>query len=531
MADVQASTVTFLFTDIEGSTRLVRSLRDGYAAVLGEHQRLLRDAFQRHGGEEIDTQGDSFFVAFPRARDAVLAALAAQRALAAKPWPDGADVRVRMGIHTGGAAVAGDRYLGLAVHRAARICGVAHGGQVLVSQTTQTLLEDEEEELDGVALRDLGPQRLKDLNRPVRLYQLVAPDLPDDFPPLRTTEGPADAGPFTGREQELAAAAEIAVGRHPRRHFPFTKRALVAVGLVLIAAVVAVLLAALDHGSKPLTVVPNSVAAIDPKTNKVAAVVPVGNTPAAIAAGLGEVWVVNLNEQTLSRVDPKTRTATRIGSLVNPTSVAVGAGSVWVATSDYKLSRIDPETRGVAATESLPRQRNPLEDLGGPSRVATADGDVWTANPGMLARIRPRREEIKLSGCCGAVAVGRGSVWVANVHGVVHVDASGTATPIRLAFVPSSLAFGAGAVWATDANGGAVWRIDPDTDRARDSVQVSHPIAVAADRKEVWVASTDGTVVRIDPNSSPPTVAGVIHVGGTPAGLTVGEGRVWVSID
>jgi class 3 adenylate cyclase/streptogramin lyase len=530
MADVQASTVTFLFTDIEGSTRLVRKLRDRYAEVLADHQRLLRDAFQRNGGEEIDTQGDSFFVAFPRARDAVLAALAAQRALAEQPWPEGSDVRVRMGIHTGGAAVAGDRYLGLAVHRAARICSVAHGGQVLVSHTTQTLLEDEEEELDGAALRDLGPQRLKDLNRPVRLYQLVAPDLPADFPPLRTAEGAADAGPFTGREQELAEAAEIAVGAQPRRRLALTRRVMIPVVLAVSGAIVAVIVAALAHGSKPLTAVPNSVAAIDPRTNKIAAVVPAGNTPSSIAIGLGEVWVVNLNEQTLSRVDPQTRTATRIGSLVNPTSVAVGAGSVWVATSDYKLSRIDPETRGVAATQALP-QRSPLEALDEPSRVAAAGGDVWATGPGVLVRIRPRREQIKLSACCGVIAVGKCSVWVANAHGIVHVDPSGTATPIHLAFRPSSVAVGAGAVWATDTSGGAVWRIDPDSDRVRDSVHVSHPIAVAADQTGVWVASTDGTVVRIDPNSSPPVVARIINVGSTPAGVVVGEGLVWVSVD
>jgi class 3 adenylate cyclase/streptogramin lyase len=531
MADVQASTVTFLFTDIEGSTRLVRKLRDRYGGVLAEHQRLLREAFARHGGKEIDTQGDSFFVAFPRARDAVLAALAAQRALAAQAWPDDVEVRVRMGIHTGGAAVAGDRYLGLAVHRAARICGVAHGSQVLVSQTTQTLLEDEEEELDGAALRDLGPQRLKDLNRPVRLYQLVAPDLPADFPPLRTAEAAVDGGPFTGRERELAEAAEVAVGARPSRRFAVRKRIAIPVALVAIGAVVAVLVAALAGGSKPLHVPPNSTAAFDPKTNKVAAVVPVGNTPSAIAVGLGEVWVVNLNEQTLSRVDPQTRTATRIGSLVDPTSVAVGDGSVWVATADHRLSRIDPETRGVAETEALPRQRNPLEDLEEPSRVAAAGSEVWATSPGMLARIRPSRKEVKLSVCCGALAVGRGSVWVVDQHGIVHVDASGTPTPIHLAFVPTSLAYGGGAVWATDTKGGEVWRIDPDTDRVRDSVHVAHPAAVAADRSGVWVASTDGTVVRIDPNSSPPVIARVIDVGGTPAGIAVGHGLVWVSVE
>src|SRR5262249_44128706 len=135
---------------------------------------------------EVDTQGDAFFVAFPHARDAILAAVDAQRALAEHEWPDGTDVRVRMGIHTGQAAVADRGYLGLSVHRAARIGAAAHGGQVLVSQTAVSLLEDEEEELPEIRLHDLGPQLLKDLERPVRLYQVEAPGLRRDLPTVRT---------------------------------------------------------------------------------------------------------------------------------------------------------------------------------------------------------------------------------------------------------------------------------------------------------------------------------------------------------
>src|ERR671937_711593 len=184
MPDVPSGTATLLFTDIEGSTRLLKQLRERYAEVLAEHQRLLREAFAAHGGHEIDTQGDSFFVAFASARDAVLAAVEGQLALASHPWPEGARVKVRMGLHTGQATATDGRYTGLAVHRAARICAAGHGGQVLVSQATQTLLEDEEEDLH-VFLRDLGEQRLKDLERPVRLYQAGADGLPVSFPPLR----------------------------------------------------------------------------------------------------------------------------------------------------------------------------------------------------------------------------------------------------------------------------------------------------------------------------------------------------------
>jgi DNA-binding NarL/FixJ family response regulator/class 3 adenylate cyclase len=161
-------TYTFLLTDIEGSTSLVRRLRDQYGDVLSEHHRVLRTVFEDAGGEGIGTQGDAFFVAFRRPKDAALAALAAQEALAGHDWPHGVEPRVRMGIHTGEASITADEYHGLAVHRAARICAAGTGGQILVSQATHSLLEDEE-----LAFVDLGEQQLKDFERPVRVYHLV----------------------------------------------------------------------------------------------------------------------------------------------------------------------------------------------------------------------------------------------------------------------------------------------------------------------------------------------------------------------
>jgi class 3 adenylate cyclase len=138
-----AGTVTFLFSDIEGSTELARRLGARYADVLAEHLRVLRRALDEEAGHEIDTQGDSLFAAFPRAKNAALAAAAAQRALAEHDWPEDGEPRVRIGLHTGEAAVTDDRYLGVAVHHAARVCSAGHGGQVLVSQSTMAVLEDE----------------------------------------------------------------------------------------------------------------------------------------------------------------------------------------------------------------------------------------------------------------------------------------------------------------------------------------------------------------------------------------------------
>jgi DNA-binding NarL/FixJ family response regulator/class 3 adenylate cyclase len=211
MDETGTATITFLFSDVEGSTALIRKLRDGYSAVMGDHEQLLRAAWEASGGRELDADGDSFFVAFRRPKQAVDAAVAAQRALAEHAWPEGVELRVRIGIHTGEASLAGDQYVGLAVHRAARICDAGHGGQILLSETTRSLLEDEEEELHGLEVRDLGPQQLKDFDRPVRIYQLAVAGLQSDFPDLRTAGH--GAAHLADRQDELATAPERPVVR------------------------------------------------------------------------------------------------------------------------------------------------------------------------------------------------------------------------------------------------------------------------------------------------------------------------------
>lgn len=160
MLQLRSGTVTLLFTDVEGSTQLLRRLGRDYAQLRARCEQVLRETIERHGGFEIDTQGDSLFAAFPAARDALLAAVEAQRALAAEAWTGGVEVRVRMGVHTGEPQIADGRPVGLAVHHAARVMAAAHGGQILVSEATRRLLA--EEGVEGLALRDAGAQRLKD---------------------------------------------------------------------------------------------------------------------------------------------------------------------------------------------------------------------------------------------------------------------------------------------------------------------------------------------------------------------------------
>src|SRR5437667_9628603 len=184
--DLPMGNVTLLFTDIEGSTHLLEQLGEHYTDVLAECRHLLRTAFHAYVGQQVDTQGDAFFVAFARATDAVATAVAVQHALVAHAWPKGVTVRVRMGLHTGEPQLTAEGYVGLDVHRAARLMSAGHGGQVLLSQTTRDLVEHDLPE--GVSLRDLGEHRLKDLGRPQRLFQLVIAGLPADFPPLKTLD-------------------------------------------------------------------------------------------------------------------------------------------------------------------------------------------------------------------------------------------------------------------------------------------------------------------------------------------------------
>ena len=187
MAELPTGTVTFLFTDVEESTAAVRKLGPGYADALRRNRDLLRAVFADHDGREVDTQGDSFFVAFTRARDAALAAVDAQRAFAAHDWPDGHEQRVRMGLHTAEPHRWEEGYVGVGVHRAARICAVGHGGQVLLSRSTGGLIDDEA--LPGITLRALGAHRLRGLDRPERIFQLLVEGMPSEFPPLNTMEG------------------------------------------------------------------------------------------------------------------------------------------------------------------------------------------------------------------------------------------------------------------------------------------------------------------------------------------------------
>jgi len=204
--------ISFLFTDIEGSTRLVQALGESWVGVLARHNAILGAAVASAGGFRIKTEGDSLFAVFADSAAAVTAAVNGQRKLASEIWAEGCKIRVRMGIHTGAATLVGADYVGLEVHRAARIADAAHGGQIVISEPTSILVEDDLPK--GASIRDLGKHRLKDLSEPETLFQVTVDGLAGEFPPLRTLDAipnnlPAQVTSFVGRKAELATAVDL----------------------------------------------------------------------------------------------------------------------------------------------------------------------------------------------------------------------------------------------------------------------------------------------------------------------------------
>jgi class 3 adenylate cyclase len=236
-------TVTFLFTDIEGSTRLLQELGDDYGQIVADHRRLLREVFQTAGGNEVDTQGDAFFYSFSRARDAVRGAVEGQRALTGHEWPGGAQVRVRMGLHTGEPTIGDEGYVGLDVVRAARICSAGHGGQILISETTRALLGNELPE--RVSVRDLGEQHLKDVQHE-HVYELSLDESQAEFPPLKVAQesrGNTVEERFEQRiNQYVEEQLESALSRSPAGQGRRARRGCLLTVVLIAAAIVTIVL-------------------------------------------------------------------------------------------------------------------------------------------------------------------------------------------------------------------------------------------------------------------------------------------------
>jgi YVTN family beta-propeller protein len=526
VAELPQGTITFLFSDIEGSTRLLRQLGERYGTILADHNRILRAAFEEHLGQEIDTQGDAFFVAFRRARDAVSAAASAQRALAAHEWPDGAELRVRMGMHTGEPSVTDEGYLGLGVHRAARICSAGHGGQVLLSEATAALLEDDE--LPGIELQDLGRHQLKDFDRPERIHQLVVTGLPDSFPPLKAPQSQPDAAtPFAGREGELAEAAQAAVIAQPwyRRRV-----GLAGIAGVVVAALVAGAVLLFAGGSNALARIDtDSAGLIDANTNEIKKQVAVGSGPGPIAVGAGSIWVAAV-DGTISRIDPEANLVTQTFPLdQTPSGIAFGDGAIWFTTNeDRSVHRISPAANRIGA--GIPVGN-------GPSGVAVGSGAVWVTNRfddtvTSISQGEGATRVFRAGLTPNGVAVGEDAVWISNEAAgtVSRLDPkTGALQTINVGNGPSGIAVGGDGVWVANSIDGTLSRIDPSNNSVTATIPVGRgPNAVAIGADSVWVTNRyDGTVSKVDARTS--RVTDTIRVGESPGGIAATGTGVWVS--
>jgi DNA-binding SARP family transcriptional activator/streptogramin lyase len=549
-AQVPTGTVTFLFTDIEGSTRLVHELGDRYGELLEQHHRLVRTAFEQHDGEEIDSQGDAFFFAFRRARDAVRGAVEVQKRFAEARWPNGATIRVRVGIHTGEPGLAETIYHGLDVVLAVRISGAAHGGQTLVSSATRDLVGAA---LEDVGFEDLGEHRLKDLEQPQRIFQVTAPSLPSDFPPLETAEA-ARVMMIGGREQELAAAAEAALVTEERRVRLFRRSRLVAVAgaLLLVAAIAGVVIAVTTgSGESAITVAPDSVAVLD-KDGKLVGDVPIGGRPVSLAIDDDAVWVANADDGTVLRVDPDSyEVVATIGLGADVNSVAGGFGSVWVAGGNSEtVFRIDPDENAVEATlrfgKADPLRPDPV------FFVAAGQEAIWITQGREVVRIDPAtNEETKRVALPPPTAsadsyvtpvdlgAGDGNVWVPTLdERLVRID-EGTGAISATTNLPGpgySPVVGAGALWLiVQSDTAQVSKLDPSSLTQTASVPFPSeriedlPVALAAADGAVWVADHGRSLVsRIDPITA--RAEPVARVGYHPISIAARPDTVWVGV-
>jgi YVTN family beta-propeller protein len=519
MAELPSGTVTFLFTDIEGSTRLLREFGGRYGELLAEHQRIQRAAFAPHGGHEVDSQGESSFVAFRRAKDAVAAAVDAQRDLAAHSWPQGAEVRVRMGLHTGEPQVGEERYVGIGVHKAARIGAAGHGGQVLLSRTTRELVEDELP--PGVTIRDLGERRLKDLDRPDRLSQLVIEGLQSEFGPLKTLD--------------------LELRRKRRRMY---------VGFALtgvLVAAVAIPVFALRQGSGGSAAVePNSVAIIDPDSNKVVGSVSVGSgsEPTRVAGAGSSIWVLNAGVSTLSKIDPGTARVTDqipLGTL-HPFSLAASRSAVWVLGTTEVLSssiiRVDPAYDKKVARRDLGKfiATGYAGGSSGPGAVALRAGALWVGGPsGDLYQLDPEtlaiKRRLETEGVVRALAVASDAVWaIVGKSRVIRIDprAPSVEEPFVVGLGAVAIAVDDQAVWVAAAESDTLSRIDVATGTVTGVPVGDDPRDVAVAFGSVWVAnSNDGTVWRIDPETR--KIVATIPVGVRVEGIASAGGKLWVT--
>jgi branched-chain amino acid transport system substrate-binding protein len=520
---------TFLIADVRGYTRFTQEHGDEEAAELAARfAELTGKVVAAGGGQVLELRGDEALSVFSSARKALRAAVELQRRF--RERNDGRPtfpLGIGIGLDSGEAVPVGEGYRGTALNRAARLCSLAGPGQILATETVVSLAS----KVDGIRFEPRRPVRLKGIDGPVRLIEVVPEE---ELPPVPQRPAPG----LAARVRTWRVLLPLAVGS-----------ALVVTGLVL--ALIRI------SGGDDTLVVGNAVAAIDP-AGGVLSYTQVGASPSNVAVGEGAVWVLNADDQTVSRIDPETRQVDKtFGTGQTPTDIAVGEGAVWVGNAPARaahaqtqdisytasVSRIDPQSSVVTRTLRLPVSRTPdyppFGVLPGVSQLAVGDGVIWAINPdftvsridaatgGLVANVPVRAG--------GAIAAGREGVWVVGdtAVSVTRIDPRtnrpGQTVEVGASFL-SDIALGAGSVWVSAPDDGVVWRIEPRPKAITRTIPVGQGAAtISFANGALWVANfLDDTVSRIDPATN--AVTQTTTLPGTLQGIAAVDGRVWVSV-
>jgi branched-chain amino acid transport system substrate-binding protein len=515
---------TFLIADVRGYTRFTQEHGDEDAAQLAAtFADLTEQVVRAGGGQVLELRGDEALSVFSSARKALRAAVDLQRRF--RERTDGRPafpLGIGIGLDAGEAVPVGEGYRGTALNRASRLCSLAAPGQILATETVVSLAA----KVEGIRFEPRRPVRLKGIDGPVRLIEVVPEE---ELPPLPQAPVPGLAARARARRRVLLLlAAGIALGVTS-----------VVVGLIKIT------------GGDGTRVVGNALAAIDP-AGRVDSYTEVGASPSNVAVGEGAVWVLNADDQTVSRIDPQTREVVKTFSTgQTPTDIAVGGGAVWVGNASGQndisytasISRIDPQSSIVTRTLRLPApEKNdfpPLGVLPGVSQLAVEQGTLWAINPNFtVSRINADTGDVVATvpvRAGGAIAAAKEGVWVVGDTAVsvtrinTRTNRAGQTIELGTNFL-SDLALGAGSVWASAPDDGVVWRIEPGPEPITRTISVGQGAStISFADGALWVANfLDDTVSRIDPAKN--AVTQTITLPGTLQGIGAVEGKVWVSV-
>jgi branched-chain amino acid transport system substrate-binding protein len=517
---------TFLIADVRGYTRFTQEHGDEAAARLAAMFAELAESVVAAGsGHLLELRGDEALSVFGSARQALRAAVELQRRFRARTdgEPD-FPLGVGIGLDAGEAVPVGDGYRGTALNLAARLCSAAGPGQILASETVVSLAA----KVDGIRFVPRRPMRLKGVDAPVRLIEVV-PEV--ELPPVPQAPTPG----FWSRLRRNRRAVVLLVA-----------------GTALILGSAAVGLIEMTRGDAAPVAVENAVASIDP-SGHVDSYTDVGASPSNVTVGEGSVWVLNADDQTVSRIDPETREVLKTFSTgQTPTDIAVGAGAVWIGNAPARsadiaytasISRIDPQSSVVTRTLHLPAPEKddfpPAGVLPGVSQLAVSQGNLWAINPNFtVSRFNAETGDLVASvpvRAAGAIAATEEGVWVVADTAVAvtrintRTNRPGQTIELGTNFL-SDLALGAGSVWVSAPDDGVVWRIEPGPKPITRTISVGQGAStISFADGALWVANfLDDTLSRIDPARN--AVTQTITLPGTLQGIAAVEGKIWVSV-